>query len=178
MNAIIPYLVRVYHVPVNATIIESFSKQLKLYLCKRYMTPLSYLDMYRVQYELKLIKSIRYKLKKGNYLLRVTDKSGIFHIGHATDYEKKAESYRQKTGAYIELTSNPLWASFDAVVHLLNSLRSKRHILVWQLDAMMPRREKVQLAYLYFIPKPHKVCSLSSIDHLLNWIHFIRKAHL
>ncbi|CAF5129121.1 unnamed protein product, partial [Rotaria socialis] len=37
------------------------------------------------------------------------DKSGIFHVGHShsADYEKKAEAYRQKTGAYIELDSNP-----------------------------------------------------------------------
>ncbi|CAF3336362.1 unnamed protein product [Rotaria socialis] len=48
-------------------------------------------------------------LKTGNYILRETDKSGIFHVGHShsADYEKKAEAYRQKTGAYIELDSNP-----------------------------------------------------------------------
>ncbi|CAM4791847.1 unnamed protein product, partial [Rotaria magnacalcarata] len=68
----------------------------------------------------------------------------------------KAEAYRQKTGAYIELNSNPLWSVFDEVILLLNDLRSKKYILSWQLDKMMPKREKIQLAYLYFIPKPHK----------------------
>jgi hypothetical protein len=27
----------------------------------------------------------------------------VFHRGHATDYEQKAETYRQKTGAYIDI---------------------------------------------------------------------------
>ncbi|CAF4898878.1 unnamed protein product, partial [Rotaria socialis] len=52
--------------------------------------------------------------------------------------------------------SNPLWSVFDKVILLLNDLRSKKYILSWQLDKMIPKREKIQLAYLYFIPKPHK----------------------
>ncbi|CAF3091551.1 unnamed protein product [Rotaria socialis] len=52
--------------------------------------------------------------------------------------------------------SNPLWSVFDKANVLLNDLRSKKHILSSQLDKMMPKWEKVQLAYLYFIPKPHK----------------------
>ncbi len=91
------------------------------------------------------------------YIVRVTDKSGIFHLGHATDYEQKAEAYRQKTDAYIELESDPLSIVFDKVIHLFNDLRSKKHILAWQFDQMMPKRDKVALAYLYLIPKPHKV---------------------
>ncbi|CAF3301814.1 unnamed protein product [Rotaria socialis] len=120
------------------------------------MIPLSYLNIYRTRKEFKLMKSIQHRLKKGNYILRETDKSGIFHIGNSVDYEKKAEAYRQKTGAYIKLDSNPLRSVFDKVILLLNDLRSKKYILSWQLDKMMPKRETVQLAYLYFIPKPHK----------------------
>ncbi|CAF1210333.1 unnamed protein product [Rotaria magnacalcarata] len=94
--------------------------------------------------------------KKGNHILRETDKSEIFHVVHSVDYEKKAEAYRQKTGAYIELDSNPLCSVFDKVILLLNDLRSKTYILSCQLDKMMPKREIFQLSYLYFIPKPHK----------------------
>ena len=143
----------------TATIIKQFSRQLAICLYERYMAPLSYLDIYRVRKEFRLVKSIQHSLKKGKYILRVTDKSGIFHLGHAADYECKAEAYRQKTRAYVELASDPLWTVFDKVVHLLNDLRSKNHIRVWQLDKMMPKREKMALAYLYFIPKPHKVSS-------------------
>jgi hypothetical protein len=66
------------------------------------MAPLSYLNIYRARKELKLMKSIQFRIQKGNYILRVTGKSGIFHLGHVKDYEQKAEAYRQKTWAYID----------------------------------------------------------------------------
>ncbi|CAM4799289.1 unnamed protein product [Rotaria magnacalcarata] len=113
----------------TATIIKEFSQQLETILHQQYMIPLSYLNIYRTRKEFKLMKSIQHRLKKGNYILRETDKSGIFHIGNSIDYEKKAEAYRQKTGAYIELDSNPLWSVFDKVILLLNDLRSKKYIL-------------------------------------------------
>ena len=117
----------------------------------------SLLDIYRTQQELKLIQSIRERLKQSGQILRVTDKGGIFHIGNVQDYERKAEAYRLKTQAYEELDSNPLSTVFDKVVHLLNDLRSKKQIMAYQLDKMLPKRDKVTLAYLYFVPKPHKV---------------------
>ena len=57
----------------------------------------------------------------------------------------------------MEVSSNPLWEIFDKVVHLLNDLRSKKHLMAWQFDKIMPKRERVELAFLYFLPKPHKV---------------------
>lgn len=95
--------------------------------------------------------------REGDYVLRITDKSGIFHIGHKKDYERKAEAYREKTKAYMEVTSNPLWEIFNKAVHLLNDLRSKKHLFAYQHDKMMPKRDEVELAFLYFLPKPHKV---------------------
>jgi hypothetical protein len=178
LGVITPYLVRVYHMSTTSTIIKQFSQQLATCLYERYMAPLSYLNINRARKEFELMKSIQHSLKKGKYILRVTDKSGIFHIGHAKDYEEKAEAYRQKTGAYIELTSDPLWTVFDKVVHLLNNLRSKEHIRAWQLREMMPKREKVALAYLYFIPKPHKVIHLKFVFYMI--IYFVlykRKEH-
>ncbi|CAF5215472.1 unnamed protein product, partial [Rotaria magnacalcarata] len=157
MNVITRYLIREHHIPLTATIIREFSQHLETSLHQQYMIPLSHLNIYRTRKEFKLMKSIQHRLQKGNYILHETDKSGIFHIGNSVDYEKKAEAYRQKIGAYIELDSNPLWCVFDKVILLLNDLRSKKYILSWQLGKMMPKRETVQLAYLYFIPKPHKV---------------------
>ncbi|CAF4576880.1 unnamed protein product [Rotaria socialis] len=155
MNVITRYPICERHIALKATIIREFSQHLETSLHQQYMIPLSYLNIYRTRKEFKLMKSIQHRLKKGNYILRETDKSGIFHIGNSVDYEKKAEAYRQKTGAYIELDSNPLWSVFDKVILLLNDLRSKKYILSWQLDKMMSKREKIQFAYLYFIPKPH-----------------------
>lgn len=167
MDVIVSYLIRVHHIPHQATVIKQFSQKLEACLCEQYMAPLSYLSIYRTRRELKLIKAIKHRLKKGNYVLRVTDKSGIFHIGHAADYEKKAEAYRNKTGAYVELDSDPLWSVFDKVVHLINDLRLKKYLLSWQVEKMMPKRENIKLAYLYFIPKPHKVISIRSLILIL-----------
>ncbi|CAF1531351.1 unnamed protein product, partial [Adineta steineri] len=156
LDVIVPYLVRVHYISNTSTIISTFSQELATYLYERYIAPMSYLHVDRARQELKLVKSIQHRLNKSKYTLRVTDKSGIFHIGRAIAYEHKAEAYRQKTRAYVELESDPLWTVFDKVIHLLNDLRSKKHILAWQHEKMMPKRDKVALAYLYFIPKPHK----------------------
>ena len=157
INTIVPHLVRVHYMPPSSVILLQLCEQVKTYLYQQYTAPLSYFQIYRTRQELKLVQSIRSRLKKANQVLRVTDKSGIFHIGDAEDYERKAEAYRQKTQAYMELDSDPLWTVFDKVVHLLNDLRSKKQIYAYQLKKMMPQREKVTLAYLYFVPKPHKV---------------------
>jgi hypothetical protein len=155
LDVIVSYLVRVYHTSSTSTIIKQFSQQMATCLYERYMTPLSYLNANRARQELELMKSIQHTLKKRKDILGVTDRSDIFHIGHATDYEQKAEAYGQKTGAYIELATDSLWTIFDKVVHRLNDLRSKKQITARQIHEMMPNREKFELAYLYFIPKPH-----------------------
>ncbi|CAF5223746.1 unnamed protein product, partial [Rotaria magnacalcarata] len=84
------------------------------------------------------------------------DKSGIFHIGSTVDYDEKIEKYQAKTNAYIQLSSDPLMNTLYKVVSLLNNLRIKQQITQWQHTKMMPDKNKIQLAYLYFIPKPHK----------------------
>ncbi len=134
MHTVTSYLVRVYHMPNSSTIIEQFSQALATCLYDRYKAHISYLNTYRARKESKLIKSIQYRIKKEKYIIGVTDKSSIFHLGNKTDYQQNAEAYRHKTGAYIELESDPLWTVFDKVVHLLNNLRSKDQIQAWQLD--------------------------------------------
>ncbi len=73
---------------------------------------------------------------------------------------KKQKPINKKNGAYIELESDPLWPVLGKVVHLLNNLRSKDQIRASQRNKMMPKREKVALAYLYFISK--------FLDHLIQ----------
>jgi hypothetical protein len=166
------------HLILYVSIVCPVQQQSAICLREQHMSPLPYLNINRAQKEHKLMKSIQHSLKKGKYILRVTDKSGIFHIGHAKDYEQKAEAYRQKTKAYIELASDPLWTVFDKVVRLLNGLRSKGQILAWQLREMMPKREKVVLAYLYFIPKPHKVNKPQVLFYMIIYLlRYNRKEH-
>ena len=168
MNTIAAYLVRSYHMPNTSNIIEQFSQKLAACLQESYMAPISYLDNHRTRKGRQIIRSIQSRIKKENYILRVTDKSGIFHLGHASDYDLKAEAYRQKTGAHVELDCDPLWSAFDKVIRLLNDLRSKKHILAWQFDQMMPKRNEVALAYLYFIPKPHKVTQRPILNYAIT----------
>jgi len=121
------------------------------------MAPIPFIDLLRARRELRIVRSIRYKLIKYKLVLRRTDKSGVFHIGQAQDYHRKAMEYFRKTGAYQQLRVNPLNESFFKVIQLLNKLETTKKIKVCQKDKMKPIREKIELAYIYFIPKVHKV---------------------
>ena len=153
----ISYLTDRCHIPRRAPILTELSNQLKDCLTRRYTTPLTVFDEMRAYHEYRLVKSIRCKLKKANLILRPTDKSGVLHIGSASDYERKAIEYRAKTGAYTELAFSPLEDIVNKVESVLNDLRSKKYILIKQHIKMFPNRAKVHLAYMYFIPKAHKV---------------------
>ena len=162
-----------YRIPQKALELENFKDQVRSLFNQRYHDSLSYLDKYRIRREIKLVHSIRRKLHRTNYIMRVTDKSGVFHVGSLTDYERKAREYQLKTNAYVELSSNPLMETYDKVVRLLNNLRSKNQIAAWQYSKMMPNKNKIKLAYLYFIPKPHKVIVFMFTVHVVINIFYI-----
>lgn len=165
-------------IPKTVAMYKLYSERLQTCLKHHYMTALPLRDQLRARRDLKLIKSIRGKLKKYKLILRQTDKSGVFHIARAIDYKRKAKEYREKTGAYEELTSNPLNENFFQVIQLLNKLRSANRIKEGQKVKMIPNRDKVELAYMYFLPKAHKViiclnfiyviCNVSSKYHIMH----------
>ena len=143
----------------TARVFKLYSERLRAYLIQRYMAPLSFIDRIRARRELKLVQSIRRKLKQYKLVLRETDKSGVFHIGPEMDYEQKATAYHMKTRAYEELPSDPhpLNDVFVQVGRLLNQLRSTEKIREWQRKKMVTTRAETELAYMYFVPKTHKV---------------------
>jgi hypothetical protein len=145
-----------------------YSDRLKAYLTHCYMASIPFIDVLRTRRELRIVRSIRYKLRKYKLILRKTDKSGVLHIGQAIDYQRKAILYRQKTGAYEELPTNPLNDTFYKVIQLLNKLQTTQKIIPKQQDKMKPIRNKIELAYMYFLPKAHKVICL---QHLIC-IHY------
>lgn len=158
MTKMVSHLDNRCHIRKTTPIIKQLSNHLKDRLTLRHMAPLSFNDEIRARRELHLVRPIRHKLAKAKLVLRPTDKSGVLHIGLASDYERKAIEYRANTRAYMELSSNPLQEIFDKVTHLLEDLKSKKQISVYkQYDKMMPDRKKAHLAYMYFIPKAHKV---------------------
>ncbi len=99
-------------------------------------------------------------------LVRVSQKQKLIDPGQRRTIVNErirtpySSTWGQKTGAYIELENDPLWPIFDKVIQLLNNLRLKDHIRVSQLNKMMLKRDKIVLAYLYFILKAHKVTNI------------------
>ena len=140
-----------------SSLVKQFSDQLQVMCNQQRETSLSYQDINRTKQDLKLVLSIKRKLKKLPVIIRQSDKSGIIHIGYKKDYDQKVLAYQKKTQAYVELSSNPLMETYEKVLHLLNELKRKNQIDLWQYKKMLPDQKKLQLAYLYFIPKPHKV---------------------
>ncbi|CAF1334191.1 unnamed protein product [Rotaria sp. Silwood1] len=160
-------------IPLNSPLYKSYADQLQSCLNQAYMTPTPLIDQIRALRELKMVQSIRKKLKKFKLILRETDKSGVLHIGSAADYERKAIEYRRTTGAYELLTSNPFNDIICTVTRLLNRLQSLKRILERHRVKMMPNRKKTELAYMYFIPKPHK--KRTPLRPILNTIHAATK---
>ena len=100
---------------------------------------------------------LRFVCSWHNHLtIRVTDKSNNFYIGLTSEFKKKEQAYFNETNAYIQLNTNPFDEVLNKVIQLLNQLRSKRFILKWQYDQMMPDLKQTQLVHLYFNPKTHK----------------------
>ncbi|CAF1374247.1 unnamed protein product [Rotaria sordida] len=160
-------------IPLTLPLYKSYSDRLRSCLTQSYMTIIPLIDQIRALRELKMVQSIRKKLKKHKLMLRATDKSGVLHIGRQIDYERKAAEYRQTTGAYEELTSNPFNDIICQVTRLLNQLQSMKKITEWQRLKLMPIRKKTELAYMYFIPKPHK--KGTPLRPILNTIHAATK---
>jgi hypothetical protein len=77
-----------------------YSDRLRAYLTDRYMASLPFIDLLRARRELRIVRSIRYKLIKYKLVLHRTDKSGVLYTGQVQDYHRKAKEYRQKPGAY------------------------------------------------------------------------------
>jgi hypothetical protein len=96
------YLREHHGVPYRSLNMKQFSNSLERIFNERYVTySLSYLDLYRIRNDIKLIHSIKRKLHKTACIIRVSDKSGVFHIGSKSDYDRKVLSYQDKIKAYV-----------------------------------------------------------------------------
>lgn len=157
MDKLVSDLFRRHQIPKKSYAIKKFSDELETMFTQQFSTSLSFHDMHRTRQDLKLLLSIKQKLRKLPVIIRQSDKSGVLHIGYKSDYERKVLAYQEKTKAYVELALKPLEETFFKAVRLLNDLISKQLIKVWQHKRMMPEKNKLQLSYLYFVPKPHKV---------------------
>ena len=114
----------------------------------------------RAQYEQHMLRTIRGKLKISNIIIRPTDKSKVFHLGSKQDYDRKALEYMKKTQAYEEILTNinPYLDHLRTVLTLIDPLLKNKaiNLKLWK-HQMRPDPKTLELAHLYFIPKPHKV---------------------
>ena len=157
MKRIVDFLTRTPMMARSSSVFKLYESHLHDCLTRRYTAALPLVDQIRAYQEFHMAKSIVRKLTKAKLILRRTDKSGVLHIGRASDYQRKAAMYRSKTRAYEELTSNPSDDVFNKVVRTLNNLKSSGQISEWQRVKMTPLRSNTELAYQYFLPKVHKV---------------------
>ena len=146
------------YIPSGNKIFEIYSNELLAYLQQVYFTSLSFKDHMQAKEQANIFASIRKKLQEHHLTLRLTDKSNHFYIGLTSEFKKKELAYLNETNAYVQLNTNPFDEVLNKVIQLLNQLRSKKFILKWQYDQMMPDVKKIELAHLYFNPKTHKVC--------------------
>lgn len=140
-----------------APMIDRFMELLMSRLRQRFMAPLPYCDQMRAEREQRLTQSIRRKLRKGKLILRVCDKGGGLHISSKSDHERKILEYQRETQAYEEIVANPLEQMIANVTKAIKEMRDKQCLTLWRANLLMPKEDQVQLAYMYFNPKVHKV---------------------
>ncbi|CAF1385952.1 unnamed protein product [Adineta steineri] len=139
---------------------KEFFASIENLLCQLQTKSVSHRLSTRIRYDDKMVKSIQRIQKRENIVLRRTDKSKVFHLGSTDSYHRKSMEYMQKTNAYKEITSgiNPCMDHLHQVLTFINPLLQKKLIdlKLWK-QWMRPNIETIELAHLYFIPKPHKI---------------------
>ena len=143
----------------NARSIEFFAA-VKNLLRQSYTKSLSPRLFARARHDYQMVTSIRHLQKKHKIIIQKTDKSKVFHLGSAASYHEKALQYMAKTNAYREIENgvNPCMDHLRQVLTFIDSLIKKKAIdmNIWR-QYMRPNINTVELAHLYFLPKPHKV---------------------
>ena len=105
----------------------------------------------------RLVKRLKHKFRINNIIIQKTDKSKVFHLGRAEDYQKKSIEYMEKTQAYHCLgTIDPLPDLIQRTNKYLLDLRLAKWITQKQYEQLSINPSEVELAHLYYLPKAHK----------------------
>lgn len=118
----------------------------------------------RAKQEKQIVRSIqRVLMQRSDVVIRRTDKSKVFYIGQAVDFERKAQEYMSKTNAYEEIMNGrcPLKDHLCIVENLLKYFASKNILTIQQRNRLMPSLQTLELGHYHGLPKPHKVIQLS-----------------
>ncbi|CAF1056727.1 unnamed protein product [Adineta steineri] len=113
----------------------------------------------RAQREHKIVQYVQRLIRQqSDIVIRRTDKSKVFYIGKAADFERKAEEYMLKTEAYEEIKNGrcPLADNLYAIQTVLDYLVMKKALTKKQSNRLIPKLNSLELGHYHGIPKPHK----------------------
>ncbi|CAF2234943.1 unnamed protein product, partial [Rotaria magnacalcarata] len=134
----------------------------------------------RALYEDRLILSIRYSLKKNNFILRRTaDNMNTFYLGNRQEFETKAYDYVSKSDAYKVLLNKDKgyggqqWQTelnqmAESMNLLLESLKNHESLNVDLFNRLLVDASKVKLPYLYFLPDVSKENEISLVPYITS----------
>ncbi|CAF4279913.1 unnamed protein product, partial [Rotaria sp. Silwood2] len=134
---------------------------MNLHRFERYMAAIFYLEIYRARKELKRMKSIQHRLKKGKYILRVTDKSGIFHIGYTIYYDKKKGTSLRPIVTSTNIPTTEISKSLDELIRPLFDKHVRSTTIIDDVDLI--RRLETYVANDYLKPT-NNLCTFDIID--------------
>ncbi|CAF3272940.1 unnamed protein product [Rotaria sp. Silwood2] len=156
---------------------------MNIHLFERYMTSICYLEIYRVRKELKRMKSIQHRLKKEKYILRVTDKSGIFHIGHTIYYDKKKGTSLRPIVTSTNMPTTGISKSLDELFdhYLINMfandyLKPTNNLCTFDiidLYTMLPQEESVDILTEFLLQYGYRKVKHIPIDAIQKLAHIV-----
>ncbi|CAF4741691.1 unnamed protein product [Rotaria socialis] len=127
-------------------------RELEQMIQELYTKPLSR-KLYRIVKRLqKLIRT------QSDIIIRRIDKGEGFYLGRKTTMDMKTQEYMNKTEAYQVITADqcPLMNILHSVENLLDYLLKNKAITQDRRKKLLSDVNKLELAYLYTLPKIHK----------------------
>ncbi|CAF1617951.1 unnamed protein product [Rotaria magnacalcarata] len=148
-----------HYIPTTDTRVKQAFQELKHLLSELYSSPLPRSLAVCSQQEYKFVRSIQQLLHcRTDIVIRRRDKSKVFYIGKAIDFERKAEEYMLKTEAYQEITNgrSPLSDILCAVQTSLENLVRRQILTSKQQNQIPPKLNQLELGHYHGLPAPHK----------------------
>ena len=127
---------------------QRFSSELPIKIQERALT------------EMKLVRTIRSRLKQNNLILRRTaDNQNTFYLENIQGFEQKIEQYMAKVDIYEivlndeqQSIENDLKENIESINSKLETMNKKKEITGDLLKKLLIDPSKVELPYVYFLP--------------------------
>ncbi|CAF5052148.1 unnamed protein product [Rotaria magnacalcarata] len=160
ISTIVKNCLKDHYIPITDIRAKQAFQELKCLLSELYSKSIPRKLTIRAKREYKIVRSIQQLLHcRTDIVIRRTDKSKVFYIGKAIDFERKSEEYMLKTEAYQEITNgrSPLSDILCAVQTLLENLVRQKSLTPKQRNQISPKLNQLELGHYHGLPKPHKV---------------------